>query len=180
MKIKIDDIPEGGMQVNADSEHTAWLKNSIIEAFGPDRIKDGDGARADIQLFRHERNVTVIGGIVLKFHPLCDRCLTVFQKQEQIPIHQVMLPHYKDLNKKDKPEADDEDLSYYQGDEIDLAEIIKEYIILAQGMVNWCTSDCKGLCQTCGKNLNNGACKCKQKEKKISPFAVLKKKKIPA
>ena len=177
MKIHIDDIPEGGMQVNADSGHAGWLKNAFIEVFGPDKIKPDDGGRLDIQLFRKDRDITLIGGLILKFHPSCDRCLAIFQKQQQIPIHQIMLPTHKKTGKKDDPEddVDDEDIGFYTDGEVDLNGIVKEYILLTQQMVNLCTDTCKGLCQNCGKNLNNGPCRCKNRNKKASPFAVLKK-----
>lgn len=176
MKIHISDIHEGGLAVSADSSKDPWLKNIFMEVFGPDKIKEDDGGRIDIQLFKDGRNVTIIGGAVLKFHPFCDRCLVSFQKQEQVPIHQIMSPFKETPEKKDEPCAEDEDVGYYKNDEIELADIIKEYIILAQGMKNLCTSDCKGLCPKCGKNLNNGTCRCKKVDKsKKSPFAVLKK-----
>lgn len=177
MKIHISDIPaEGGLQINASSSSVEWLKTVLIDVFGPEHIKKDDGGRLDLQIHRNDRDLTIIGGVVLKFHPSCDRCLAVFQKNEQIPIHQIMLPvHEKKNKKKEEIETDDEDLGYYNGDEIDLAEIVKEYILLAQQMVNLCKDDCKGLCAKCGKNLNNGPCKCREKEKRDSPFAVLKK-----
>ena len=43
---------------------------------------------------------------------------------------------------------------------IDLDQDIKEEIILDYSIKPLCNPDCKGLCPKCGKNLNEGACKC--------------------
>ena len=174
MKIKLDDIPEGGMEVNANSGNAPWLSSLFIETLGPDKIKDDDGGRVNLQLFKNDRNVTVIGGIILKFHPICDKCLITCQRQQQIPIHQIMAPLHAG-KKADTDMEEDEDFGFYADNEIDLGSIIREQIILSQQMVNKCKDDCSGLCPKCGKNLNNGPCKCKKKESSDSPFAVLKR-----
>jgi uncharacterized protein len=50
--------------------------------------------------------------------------------------------------------------SYYEGDRIDLDEIIREQIILSEPTKHLCQEACKGLCQKCGKDLNEGPCSC--------------------
>jgi uncharacterized protein len=178
MKIRVEDIPDTGTEINADSAQTKWLKPLLAEALGIEKVTEDDNARLNLQLFRHEKDVTLIGGIVLKFHPSCDRCLAIFQKQQQVPMHMIIMPAGAAGGKKENSSTDDEEIGFYKGNEIDLNEIVKEQIILAQQMVNICNDNCKGLCPKCGKNLNNSACKCKNTDKKKSPFAVLKK--IPA
>ncbi len=60
-----------------------------------------------------------------------------------------------------------------EGDDIDLAPIMREEAILAEPMHAVCGEDCKGLCATCGKNLNEGPCDCEQDD--IDPrMAVLR------
>jgi len=177
MKIKIDDIPECGMQISADATSSPWLRDIIFDVFGPDHVRDNDMARADLQLFKKNRDITVIGGVIIKFHPTCDRCLKLFQKQEQVTIHQILVPSRtnRPATKNGADEIADEDFGYYKGDEIDLSDVIKESVILAQTMVNVCGQECMGLCQNCGKNLNDGPCKCKRESKIASPFASLRR-----
>jgi len=180
MKIRIDDIPEGGYTIDAEASKSDWFKTVIDEVFGPNHLKKDDWARVNLQLFRHnKRDVNIIGGIILKVHLNCDRCTVEFEKQQQIPVSMLMIPSPKTFEKQGKNEeeiaVDDEDLSFYEGDEIDVSLIVREQLILSQKMVNWCKDDCKGLCPKCGKNLNAGGCKCKIDDKTESPFAVLKK-----
>jgi uncharacterized protein len=41
-----------------------------------------------------------------------------------------------------------------------LADLVREYLLVALPMQPLCRDDCKGLCPHCGSNLNNGACTC--------------------
>ena len=43
---------------------------------------------------------------------------------------------------------------------MDLDELIRTDILLELPTKFLCKEDCKGLCPTCGKNLNEGACNC--------------------
>lgn len=49
----------------------------------------------------------------------------------------------------------DSDLSF------ELDEVIRDAAILESDMLFLCREDCKGVCPTCGKNLNDGPCNCK-------------------
>src|SRR5215213_1252628 len=61
-------------------------------------------------------------------------------------------------------QAEDLILSAYEGDAVDLDELVREQILLALPSRHLCREDCKGLCQRCGANLNNGPCSCEQGE----------------
>jgi uncharacterized protein len=44
--------------------------------------------------------------------------------------------------------------------EIDLRQALREEVLLALPQFVECRPDCKGLCPTCGANLNEGPCGC--------------------
>lgn len=73
-------------------------------------------------------------------------------------------PHYLNfsfearLNRTAEP--DDPDMFVYQGDTVDLKDIVLEYLLLDLPIRRKCKEDCKGLCPVCGMNLNAGKCKC--------------------
>lgn len=48
----------------------------------------------------------------------------------------------------------------YDGNVVDLAPVVREQILLALPMGVVCSEGCQGLCQVCGKNLNEGDCAC--------------------
>jgi len=48
----------------------------------------------------------------------------------------------------------------YTGKQIDLTPAMREQILLSIPPSPLCSEDCKGLCPSCGKDLNEGACGC--------------------
>ncbi len=61
-------------------------------------------------------------------------------------------------------QKDDLIRSVYEGDAVDLDELVREQILLALPTRTLCREECKGLCPECGANLNAGECDCAQKE----------------
>lgn len=47
-----------------------------------------------------------------------------------------------------------------RGTELDLGPMVREQVMLAVPAYAACSEACKGLCPTCGKNLNEGPCAC--------------------
>lgn len=93
---------------------------------------------------------------------VCDRCGSRFDSVKLTQLDAVIVEE----EAEDHPE-----FFLLDGDEIDLDEILSTLFILDMDMKFLCREDCKGLCSTCGKNLNLGPCGCR---KEIDPrFAVL-------
>lgn len=70
----------------------------------------------------------------------------------------------------------DSDCYDSSADEYDIAPLVDQAIILSAPRKALCRVDCKGLCPTCGKNLNTGTCTCQQDKPQIgenNPFGVL-------
>ena len=63
---------------------------------------------------------------------------------------------------------------------IDLSELVQAALLVEVPLVPLCDEDCKGLCATCGANLNEGPCGCAHDadeedfELAKNPFSVLK------
>jgi len=82
---------------------------------------------------------------------------------------------------EDEPDESNDDLYYYSGDHLELAPMVREQLILASPMHPLCAEDCRGLCARCGKDFNEGSCRCAA-ESTGSPFDVLRamKEKVQA
>jgi len=85
----------------------------------------------------------------------CTRCLEPVTKSLEIGFDDVF------VDPADEPVADeiavtgaDLDESIAIDGKIDVAEVIREQIILALPEQTFCRADCKGLCPKCGENLN--------------------------
>ena len=57
---------------------------------------------------------------------------------------------------------------------IDIISVVRQTLALTEDIRFLCSPDCKGLCPTCGRDLNDGPCGCKPAN--LSPFAALKGK----
>jgi uncharacterized protein len=92
----------------------------------------------------------------------CSRCLEGFELDVDAPFDLRYQP--KDAGTADESERElgDDDLSsaFYENDEIDLEQLMKEQFYLALPMKPLCKDECRGLCALCGANLNRGACGC--------------------
>lgn len=93
---------------------------------------------------------------------ICDRCGGDFHSVKETELDATIVEEDTGVN----PE-----LFILEGDGIDLEEVLSTLFILDMETKFLCREDCKGLCSTCGKNLNLGPCGCR---KQIDPrFAVL-------
>ncbi len=90
----------------------------------------------------------------------CDRCLEEFE-QEISSGYGVML-----VEDQEAVEGDDEEVQLISPDSahVDLAEDVRQFVILGLPQKVLCREDCAGLCPTCGLNLNLGKCDCKNDE----------------
>ena len=54
--------------------------------------------------------------------------------------------------------------AFFTGTELSIPDILREQILLALPMKALCRPECKGLCPTCGTNLNLQTCTCPREE----------------
>ena len=94
---------------------------------------------------------------------VCDRCGTQFDREKVLPVNATL--------SADMEDEDEADVFPVEGDGIDVNEVLETCFILDEETKCLCRPDCRGLCPTCGKNLNDGPCDC---TKPVDPrFAVL-------
>ena len=62
--------------------------------------------------------------------------------------------------------ADEENDDYIETPDftLELDDVVISDIFLSLPSKNLCRDDCKGLCQICGQNLNNGECSCDKRQ----------------
>lgn len=109
----------------------------------------------------------------------CSRCLEPVDFPVTGEIEGFYLVSPEDAAPED---MEDDEFEYLPEDKaIDMAPLIQSALLLEMPRMLLCDDDCKGLCPTCGANLNEGPCGCaarKDAEDAPSaaenPFAVLK------
>jgi uncharacterized protein len=88
-----------------------------------------------------------------KLKTACDRCAAEFV--QEIPFR------FSEEYSLDRKHSDPETPSVSSQFEIDVTEPLRQEMISAIPVKNLCKEDCVGICQKCGKNLNDGPCECK-------------------
>lgn len=82
----------------------------------------------------------------------CSRCLAPVEIPLEVDVHE----EFSRLSNQA-----DEDIHYFYGDNIDIAEVLRENVILSLPAKTLCSPDCRGLCPYCGADLNQVSCDCK-------------------
>jgi len=101
------------------------------------------------------------GGVKTTLELPCSRCLEPFSW----PVDATFDLRYQPLTEASDDEErelgeDDFATAYYENDEIDLAQLMREQFLLSLPMKPLCTDECRGLCPECGANLNRTTCGC--------------------
>ena len=117
------------------------------------------------RLVRADRDAYRLSGrLVSEVEFSCVRCLESFTARLREELDLLYLPQSDNVaaEGEDAHGLGDDDLavSFYRDDEIDLAHMIWEQIVLALPMKPICKPDCQGLCPVCGVNRNIESCSC--------------------
>jgi len=156
-------------------------KSDFAHVYNPDdlnpvdeRVNLSGPAKVTGRIRLAGNEVFVNGHVETRAQVECDRCL----KPVQIPVNAdfeleyITGTEYESSGVAELTEAE-MSVSVFDGDGIDVDEIVKEQILLAVPTRMLCREDCKGICPQCGTDRNTGACKCVTEE--IDPrWAALK------
>jgi len=119
--------------------------------------------------------VFVNGHVETRAKVECDRCL----QPVEIPVNADFALEYipgSEYESTNVVELTEDQLSVavFDGEAIDVNEIVKEQIVLAVPTRVLCRENCKGICPECGTDRNTGDCSCTTND--IDPrWAALKK-----
>jgi len=80
---------------------------------------------------------------------------------------------------EEEVELAEEDLiaATYDGEEIDFSDEIAEQVLMAIPFKPLCSEDCRGLCSSCGADLNMSTCGCDRQDMSLK-FSALKNFKV--
>lgn len=119
-----------------------------------------------LQLTNTGNSILVQGEIRGSVLVSCSRCLREFKYSFIAPVEELFYqqdyPPLIDANPlKEKGLSFEEIISnHYTGNVIDLTEVLQQSILLHLPLKPLCDEACRGLCEVCGANLNDGDCGC--------------------
>jgi len=166
MAIKISDIPPEGLTLNFDQKIDLFDTGTASVAVTAVLVFKSGGTG----IFRVTGHVTAA--------PLlqCSRCLKSFTYSidadvnfEIAPSNSLGTVHEHELGKGEL------DTEFYEGNEIEPIEFLREQLLIALPMIPLHHPECKGLCSRCGADRNKKDCKCSNDSPETSgAFSVLK------
>jgi uncharacterized protein len=119
----------------------------------------------ECHLLRTQRSILVKCRLDTDVELTCSRCLTAFRQPLSIKFEEEYLPTVDVIT--GTPLDITDNINHFTIDKnhiLELDEAIRQYVLLATPMKPLCREACSGLCQKCGKNLNEGPCDCPQQE----------------
>jgi uncharacterized protein len=128
-------------------EHPMW-EGSGVELAGPLEV---DLAANDVG-----EGVLVRGTLRGAVRLDCRRCLQPVEHPVDEHVDLLFAPPAEGEDDAD----DGEVYPLPRGDELDLTDAVREHVVLAAPEFALCREECRGLCPTCGTDLNQGACDC--------------------
>ncbi|NTV15588.1 MAG: DUF177 domain-containing protein [Desulfobulbaceae bacterium] len=109
------------------------------------------------------------GSIELVLVFCCDRCLEDFVCPQKIDFQLVMDAAAQDANLPDPQcgeyefDAGQIEVLHFDGQSVDLGDLLYQQMILSVPQKNLCQFDCRGICEDCGAFLNLEECACSNK-----------------
>lgn len=171
MRIRVDEIPESGRTLRFH-----WDQEKMAEFVPPDDpfgLKLLHPVNVALTINRHRGHLRITGKIEGAIEVVCHRCLTAFEYplNEDVDIYLV---EEEQAPRDEEKELELEELAYefFDGEVIEIDQLVAEQIFLALPVKVLCSEDCKGICPGCGATLNNEVCGCKAGGKG-SPFEKL-------
>jgi uncharacterized protein len=139
-------------------------ENGELE-FTDERVRLLDPPEISGQITRKGSEIFLSGRLVTRAEVDCDRCL----KSVEVPVRAnfnlqyVTAAEYETIHAAELEETDLA-LSVFDGEGIDVDEIVREQVLLAVPTRLLCREGCKGFCPTCGADRNLKECGCRTEE----------------
>ncbi|HVA34502.1 MAG TPA: DUF177 domain-containing protein [Candidatus Baltobacteraceae bacterium] len=108
-------------------------------------------ARVHLEVRYADRMLTIEGSVEVRAHGPCDSCLDDVDRDVAVSIDERFDPHRSDRDPFDESNV-------LTGDRLDVADLAQQVVLSALPMGLRCHPECRGLCGTCGANLNTGEC----------------------
>lgn len=108
-------------------------------------------------------DIRIVGKLSTEVEVACARCLEPVRQAVSREFELLYRPQGADKGKEESSVSKGEtEISYYEGDGLLLEDVLREQVLLAVPYRVLCQENCKGLCPSCGRNLNTGTCNCEE------------------
>jgi uncharacterized protein len=134
--------------------------------------------RLQFIVYKDKQHFRLVGTVAATLELVCGRCLEPFEWPVSAAFELRYEPRTEHTGEGEREIGEDDmATSFYENDEIDLAQLIQEQFYLTLPMKPLCREDCAGLCPACGINRNRGTCTCNTEweDPRLAALRALKK-----
>ena len=171
MKIKISDVEKKGYI------HLSYSEEPTLLNLDKGRFRPTSPLKVDVHLNKTRDGVYASGKVEATLSLNCSRCLKHFPYPVSEEFHFEYRPRQTEFPEEIELDEEAVGIVFFEGDEIELSDQVRQDVLLAIPMKPVCGESCKGLCQVCGGDLNVVECDCSPAAA-WSPFAKLKDMKL--
>ncbi len=163
MYIRIEQIEEEGLTLEFEEKPEIFPVRSEMINQGVSKFVAP--IKTALRAIRIGDMIEVKGEINTLIRLPCGRCLKAYETPLNSRFDLTYMRRIPDAQEDEEQEeveisAEEMGLSFFQGEEINLQNGIQEQVVLAFPIKALCRENCKGLCSSCGNDLNKGDCGC--------------------
>ncbi|MBF0238797.1 MAG: DUF177 domain-containing protein [SAR324 cluster bacterium] len=168
LQVKIHDLSQEELVLEAFPAPSDYER--IQEAIGPQK----EPFHYILKLSRQGDRITLNGHMYGHWKLICDRCLSPYQYDQEEIFQTQFLPEQEvPVESETILSLNDLETEFYQGDCLELKDLLEDQILLGIPFKKLCTKECLGRCSRCGINLNEQHCECSRMIDPDHPFAAL-------
>jgi uncharacterized protein len=100
------------------------------------------------------------GHVKVRLQAECDRCLEPSDFLLDSSFELYYRPVAEGYGEEKVLDAGEAEMGFYEGDGLELNDVLREFVLLTLPMQRLCSENCKGICPLCGQNRNQNNCSC--------------------
>ena len=163
MAVGVSDTEPGALVLDEIEEGTSTFDLEVapdVLGLDDERFQFPQSISFVVSVVRSLETYNVKGGIECLIHGECGRCLAPTNMTVKANL-QILVQRREAADEELEAVKDEEmDILDPGAKQMDLKEHVRDEVILELPQQLYCREDCKGMCPTCGQDLNVSTCSC--------------------
>jgi uncharacterized protein len=158
MRIELDKLEEHG------GKFTRLYEANELSLDDPE-VRLVEPAEVLARVRREGKDAELQGRLQAKLEVVCGRCLQPVELPVSTEFHERFVRAVSwAAEEQHQLQAEDLNISVFDGEAIELDDVVREELLLAVPVNVLCREDCRGLCPICGIDRNMSNCQCEINE----------------
>lgn len=158
MRIELDKLEEHG------GKFTRLYEANELSLDDPE-VRLVEPAQVSARVRLEGKDAELQGKLLAKLEVVCGRCLQPVELPVSTEFHERFVRAVSwAAEEQHEVQAEDLNISVFDGEAIELDDVVREELLLAVPVNVLCREDCRGLCPICGVDRNMSSCQCEINE----------------